>query len=264
MKKVFTEQDREFISKNYPTRGALWVATRIGKTEQQIKSFVRRNKIKLPRREYKWTPEKTEKLIREFPHRKTADIAREMGFPYYTVSNKAYLLRLKKTDGFMRKYGNLLKGDKGLETRFKKGHIPANKGKKMTPELRERVKHTFFQKGQMPATTKYFGKPYLYETKNRDGNTYPIWWIQEGPNKRSTYLSYLCRQHGIDLKGKKPRLKPGFDHSHPPTIDDIAIVTNAENLKLNSMYRYPEEVVSLIHTKGALTRQINKRKKNEQ
>jgi DNA-binding CsgD family transcriptional regulator len=42
-------------------------------------------------------------------------------------------------------------------TRFKKGHVPANKGKKMTDELRERVKHTFFKKGNQPSNTKYDG-----------------------------------------------------------------------------------------------------------
>jgi hypothetical protein len=212
-----------------------------------------------------FTPEKLEKLKQEFPHRKTADIAADMDFHYYTVSNKAHALGLKKTAEFMREHGNRLQGERGKATRFKKGHVPANKGKKMPDELKERIKHTFFQPGHVPATTKHFGKPYLYERVKKNGKIEKLWWIQESTNKRSAYLAYLCRKHGIDLTGKKPRLKPGFDHSRPPTIDDIVIISNQRNMELNSFHNnYPEQVRKLIQIKGALTRQINKLKEDEQ
>lgn len=263
MKKVYTIQEKEFIKENYPTKGAAYVASQLGLRATQIKAFAKNNKLSRVNLFYVWDDEKIQKLIREFPIRKTEEIASDLAFTYSAVSNKAYLLGLKKSDEFMREHGNRLTGTLGIEYRYPKGHTPANKGKKMPQELKERIKHTFFQSGHTPANTKHFGKPYLYERKRDNGYVERIWWIQEATGKRSAYLAYLCRQNGIDLTGKKPRLKPGFDHSRPPTIDDIIIVTNAEHLEQNSIYRYPEEVVNLIKMRGALTRQINKLKENE-
>ena len=263
MKKVYSQKDREFIISNYPTKGTAWVAQQLGLKAAQIKAFAKNNQLTRANLFYVWDNEKLQKLINDFPHRKTEEIAKEFGFSYPSVSNKAYKLGLKKTDEFIKEHCNRLTGTLGIEHRFQKGNVPFNKGKKMPDELKEKIKHTFFQPGQVPATCVHFGKPYLYERTRKNGYVERIWWIQEDKNKRSAYLAYLCRQNGIDLTGKKPRLKPGFDHSRPPTMEDIVIVTNAEHLEQNSIYRYPEEVVNLIKLKGALTRQINKLKENE-
>ena len=59
----------------------------------------------------------------------------------------------------------------GRDMRFKKGMPSHNKGKKMSAELKEKMKHTFFKPGQRPANTQYDGsvrqrilngKPYLF------------------------------------------------------------------------------------------------------
>ena len=153
--------------------------------------------------------------------------------------------------------------ESGKMSRFQKGLVPHNKGKKMSPEMYEKCKGTMFKPGQIPATCVHFGKPYLHQRTWEDGYVEKLWFIQEGTNKRSAYLAYLCRQNGIDLTGKKPILKPGFDHSRAPTMEDIMIVTNAENMRRNSLHRYPPEVVKLCQLKGALQRQINKLQTNE-
>ena len=153
--------------------------------------------------------------------------------------------------------------DSGLTHQFKKGIILHNKGKKMSAEQYEKSKATMFKSGQLPANTIYFGKPYLHTRTRNDGYVERIWFIQEGASKRSAYLAYLCRQNGIDLTGKKPILKDGFDHSRAPTFEDIIIVTNAENMRRNTVHRYPPEVVKLCQLKGALQRQINKYQENE-
>jgi hypothetical protein len=152
--------------------------------------------------------------------------------------------------------------ESGKVGRFKKGHVPVNKGQKMPPEVYAKAAATMFKKGHTPHNTVHNGQPYLY-TRKRNGRVEKLWFIQEGVCKRSAYLAYLCRRHGIDLTGRKPRLKPGFNHQQPPTINDIIIVTNAENLAANSYANYPPDVVKLIQAKGVLTRQINKIKQHE-
>ena len=50
---------------------------------------------------------------------------------------------------------------------FKKGQVPMNKGKKMSPEVYERVKHTMFHKGNIPPNHRPVGS----ERINVDGYT---------------------------------------------------------------------------------------------
>lgn len=214
----------------------------------------------------RFTPEEDNFLKDNYLQLSYNGLANKLGRDMGSVVGRLKVLKLKVPPEIIKQrhdqsYQRL--AESGKASRFPKGHTPANKGKEMPAELKGRIKHTFFQPGQLPANSKHFGKPYLYERKRNNGYVERLWWIQEAPGKRSAYLAYLCRQNGIDLTGKKPRLKPGFDHSRPPTMDDILIVTNAENLEQNSIYRYPEEVVNLIKMRGALTRQINKLKENE-
>lgn len=142
---------------------------------------------------------------------------------------------------------------------FLKGQVPWNKGKKMKPETYEKVKNTMFKKGDLPTTTKYFGKPYLHTRIRKNGYKEQRWLIHY-KQKRMSYLVYLCDLNNIDLTNKKPRLKPDFNIENEPTINDILVLTHAENMQLNSMQRYPEELRKLIQLYGVFNRQINKLK----
>jgi hypothetical protein len=113
-----------------------------------------------------WTNQEIEKLKLEFPDRRTDLIASELGLAYHIVANKAYRIGLKKTEAFLHSPEcNRLDGIKGASHRFVKGQVPPNKGVTMSDELREKVKHTWFQPGHEPTSTKYDG----YERISKDG-----------------------------------------------------------------------------------------------
>ena len=57
----------------------------------------------------------------------------------------------------MKSYKGNHKLDSGLTGCFCKGMVPHNKGKKMPPEVYEKVKHTMFKKGQMPTQHRPVG-----------------------------------------------------------------------------------------------------------
>lgn len=213
----------------------------------------------------RFTPEEDQYIRDHYLTQFLREMGDHIGRTVGTICQRMKLLGIElpaevKQKRLQQSFKNL--EESGNMSRFQKGLIPHNKGKKMSPELYERCKGTMFKAGQLPATCVHFGKPYLYE-RIRDGITERLWFIQESTNKRSAYLAYLCRQNGIDLTGKKPILKDGFDHSRAPTLEDIMIVTNAENMRRNSLHRYPAEVVILCQLKGALQRQINKLKEDE-
>lgn len=214
----------------------------------------------------RFTPEEDQHIRDNYLTQFLREMGAHLGRTEGTICQRMKLLGIElpaevKQKRLQQSFKNL--EESGKMSRFPKGNVPVNKGQKMAPEVYERCKGTMFKPGQIPATCVHFGKPYLHSRIKKDGYIERTWYIQESTNKRSAYLAYLCRNNGIDLTGKKPILKDGFDHSRAPTMEDIMIVTNAENMRRNSLHRYPPEVVKLCQLKGALQRQINKLQTNE-
>lgn len=76
---------------------------------------------------------------------------------------------------------------------FKKGQIPMNKGKKMSPEVYERVKHSMFHKGHTPVNHRPVGS----ERINVDG--YTEIKVAE-PNKWRLKQRVIYEEHyGVEL-----------------------------------------------------------------
>lgn len=137
------------------------------------------------------------------------------------------------------------------------GHTPGNKGKKMSGEVYEKVRHTFFQKGHIPANHKPVG----YERISRDG--YVEVKVAE-PNKFRLKHRVVWEEHfgpipaGYNIQFRDKN-RQNLD------LDNLYLISRSEQLKKeNSMYaRYPLELQQVIKVKGALQRQINKFKKDE-
>ena len=150
--------------------------------------------------------------------------------------------------------------------RFEKGHIPANKGKKMPEEIKEKVKHTFFKKGNRPHNARNDETPYLITKKDKRTNKVEkTWYIcpKDGSGK-ILYSKFLFKKAGINIDGKILRLKESYTYDRIPTVEDYEIITRKENIILNSYLNYPQEVRDLIQAKIVLSRIINKvNKENE-
>lgn len=61
------------------------------------------------------------------------------------------------TSSQMKTYKTRHKLKNGIGGCFPAGHVPHNKGKKMPPEVYEKVKHTMFSKGHMPTQHRPVG-----------------------------------------------------------------------------------------------------------
>ena len=90
---------------------------------------------------------------------------------YYWLTTKELTDQLNKEFGLNLNWTNVASYKKrnnlrnGLPKHFEKGHVPANKGQKMSPEVYEKCKGTMFKRGQTPATYRPVGS----ERINRDG-----------------------------------------------------------------------------------------------
>ena len=82
----------------------------------------------------KWTTEQDNKLRALYPRTLTRDIAEQLGLRLCQVQNRACTLKLKKDKDFLAEISRQVLLDPnhgGRKTQFKKGNVPANKGKKL-------------------------------------------------------------------------------------------------------------------------------------
>ena len=135
-----------------------------------------------------------------------------------------------------------------------RGHVPANKGKKMPNEIKEKIKHTFFKKGHKPHNAKIDG--YISKRLDkRNGRTYLYIRISEG--KWEEYHRYVWeKQNGKIPAGMNLIFKDG--NTLNCNIDNLELLTNAELMKRNSIHNYPEELQVKIRKLAKLKKTLKK------
>ncbi|WP_222862507.1 HNH endonuclease signature motif containing protein [Bacteroides pyogenes] len=208
-----------------------------------------------------WNEKEIKELKSLYPVMNTGKLALHFGHPLSSVYAKAHALGLRKSEEFLRSPGSgrfsntrLIEG--GIRTRFKKGHIPANKGKRMSEymsaESIEKSKATRFRKGHIPANHKPVG----YERTTRDG--YIEVKVAEPNVFRLKHRLIWEHHHGKIPPGHNVQFRDG--NRGNTSIGNLYLISRSHQLKSeNSMYaRFPKEVQGLIKLKGALSRQINK------
>ncbi len=200
-----------------------------------------------------WTQEELEFLQEHYPDNYTEDIALALERPMRAVYDKARKLGLKKTKEFIRSVGKAgCNHPKAVASRFQKGQAPANKGKGMTAELREKVKHTWFQKGNKPANTKTDGAL----SKRADG----YWWIRVGLAKWVPMHVHVWEQHNGPVKpGDVIKFRDGNTDNYE--IDNLVLSDRKSNMLDNSIHNYPVELKQAIRSFHKLNKVITKYEK---
>ena len=131
----------------------------------------------------------------------------------------------KITKEMMKCYKGNNKLDSGLRFRFKKGHIPYNKGKKMPKEVYEKAKHTMFEKGHIPSNHRPVGSERIL----KDG--YIEVKVAE-PNKWKLKQRLVYEKHNGEIpKGSTIIFLDGNKLNF--NIDNLKCVTRSELLYLN-------------------------------
>jgi hypothetical protein len=251
----WTQNQLDELQRSYLLIPNTELAVRIGKSVTAIKQKC--HKLGLTKRRFLTATEK-QYINEHYATTNTRDLATYLQRSLYTIHNYVHRVGLKKDTHFVQQHRKTLVLKAGTHTRFKKGHIPANKGVKMNAELRERLKHTFYQKGNIPGNTLPIGSEII--TKQWG---YVKVKIAE-PNKWVLKHRQVWEQHhGTIPKGNIIRFKDG--NRKNCDINNLYILSRNDHLKYENGVeaRYPEDVKKLIHLKGELTRQIRKAQKKE-
>lgn len=214
----------------------------------------------------RWSPRLDDFLREEYPHRQTSEIAWMLGLRTEQVYSRAQALGLRKTEAcalaIQRQCGKQF-AEAGKRNRFRKGHIPANKGLRRPGYAPGRMRETQFKPGR-PAHEARNYKPIgshhiVYgnvEVKlTDDPSIYPAGrWA---PVHRLVWEA----EHGPVPEGHVVVFKRGMHTTDPDAIttDRLELLTHAQLMRRNSVHRHGPEIAYLYRLKGALTRKIRNR-----
>ena len=206
----------------------------------------------------KWTQQEEETLIRLYEDPKVfpKDIAKMLGRTLSQVYNKARAMGLNAPMERIRMAGKIgMQHPKSIATRFHKGHIPTNKGKKVSPEIYEKMSPTMFKKGHINENKRAVGSERV--------NVYGYIEIKVAePNRWRLKHRLIWEQYnGIIPEGFNVQFKN--HNTLDCRIENLYLISKSEQMRNENslMARYPKELRDVIRLKGAVKRQLRKQEK---
>lgn len=197
----------------------------------------------------------TQILRDRYPSESTSVLAKYLEVPQKRVHSKAARLGIKKTEEFLASSeSGRTDGSRGGATRFKAGHVTWNKGVKGI--CYEGGKATQFKKGMKPRNHLPVGHIRLNSEGYYDIKT------AEGKNK----FVPLHRWNWFQKHGEYPpkNMTLCFKDGNPKNceLDNLELISRADLMMRNTVHNLPKEIAELVQLRGAVNRQINKRKQN--
>jgi hypothetical protein len=189
--------------------------------------------------------EETELLIEYYPHRSTKEVAFITGKSISQCYAKAFALQLHKTEEYLATEASGRIKNSRVESQFKKGHEPWNKGMK---GLDIGGKETRFKKGTVPPNHRAVGS----ERIDEDGYTYIK--IAE-PNKWVLKHRHIYEQEHGTLE---PHMIVTFRDKNISNFDieNLEAITKVENMQRNTITKYPKPIRDTIKTLNKLWQEI--------
>ena len=191
-----------------------------------------------------WTEDMDTILRDNYPCKPTFEVAEILG-----LTSKQVLCRAKRLG--LHKNPDVIAGirENGM---FLKGHVPFNKGMKqheyMSEEVIQKTTATRFKKGQIPVNIKEIG----YERIN-------IYGYVEVKTEKGFVLKHRMiwvEHNGPIPKGYLVRFKNG--NKQDIRIENLELVTCAQNMKDNTIHNYPPEIKTAMRRISKLKRMVKK------
>lgn len=204
-----------------------------------------------------WTEEESQILREMYADHFAGEIAARLGRTRSSVYSQARKLGLKSSEEKIRRSGQVnVDHPNKVAHQFRKGHVPPNKGKKVSPELYAKMQPTMFKKGRPSLNHREVGS----ERVNVDG--YIEVKVAE-PNKWRLKNRVVWEQaNGPIPPGHNVQFRNG--NKLDCRLENLYLIDRrVQFMTHNSIYaRYPKELQYVMKLKGALVRQIHRREKD--
>jgi hypothetical protein len=219
-----------------------------------------------------WQPWEQQFLREHYPGSLTEDLAQALGRSVGSVHQQARKLGLFKSIEWIAKTAReRIESDPlhgARKTQFNRGRRAWNKGLKGIVGVQEACRRTQFKPGR-PVHEAHNYQPigalrvskdgYLERKMTDDPGVYPARrWLAE-------HRRVWEAANGTVPAGSIVVFKPGQKtlDAEQITPDKLECITRRENMLRNTYHRYGPEVAKLVQLRGAITRQINKRSKED-
>jgi len=217
-----------------------------------------------------WSPSAIEYLRQHYPHRRTIELAADMGRSVESIYRIASKIDVHKSPEFLASpdSGRLAKGQTypGMAlSQFRRGNIPHNKGQRRPGWAPGRMAESQFKPGNRSGQAAKNYNPIGTITTDREGY-FRIKVRDAVYGKESTGFGnsrvwpFLHRQLWIQQNGPIPAkhlvtFKDG-DRSNCK-LENLELISMADNARRNCMWnRYPREIAEVIQLGGALKRKL--------
>lgn len=203
-----------------------------------------------------WTATEIACLRCDYPDTPTDELAARLGCTTGQLYRKAYKLGLFKSAAYMASPHacRLRRGDNvGAATRFKPGHRPHNTGKTGWRPGGNAVK-TQFRPGNRPQTWKPIGAERSMQgyrqRKVTDTGYTPHDWI-------AVHVLLWREQHGPIPPGHIVVFRNG--NKQDIRIENLELISRGENMRRNTIHRYPPALKDSIRLAAKLRRRISEK-----
>lgn len=187
-----------------------------------------------------WTKDEEQFIIEKYGEMTAQQIANHFGLSRASVKNRIHKLGIRLPEEIRER--NCAIGQ------IRKGNIPANKGKKMSEEMKEKYSHTFFKKGNKPHNHLPVGSIKI----NSDG------YLEQKVAEPNKWL-FVHRMVWESINGEIPKgYNIQFKDKNRTNIDpsNLYIIRKSDNMRMNSIQNYPQEILQLIKLTSKLNRKI--------
>ncbi|NYT64012.1 HNH endonuclease [Alcaligenaceae bacterium] len=209
-----------------------------------------------------WTQCEIDTLTKLYPDKAAKAISLVLDRSVRSIYSMGKQHSLKKSDTFFASPASgRLDGVRGESGRFKPGLTPWNKGQ--AHPSRGRSAETQFKKGEMSGAAQHNYVPIGSTRITRDGSLERK--VTDDPDlypaKRWVPVARLVWEatHGPIPDKQVVRFLPGMQTTVEDeiTLDKLECISLAENMRRNTLHRYPKEIALAIQMRGALNRKIN-------
>lgn len=258
MNRTWSPSDIEYLKANWPTGDKVAIAKHLGKTPAAVKSKAGVIGIKREiNKKHYYTLQEDKYILDNYANTRSDVMAQHLNISISSLYNRAQYFGLKKSKEYIISEAKRIGvSDAAKKHWFPKGHIPVNKGQKMSPELYKKCAPTMFKKGNKPHNTKADGEISIRKDKN--GHEYQyirvslgkwellhrhIWEKANGPIPENHNVVFIDKNH-LNCE-----------------LSNLELISNEELMERNTIQRYPKELQTTIKAVSKLTKHIQHHEK---